>query len=62
MSLKREKIDPFERSKLERYVNNLSDDAKLHVIMELYFFSELGKKTVNTLMNEFDSMYTAHKE
>ena len=52
-----------ERSKLNRYLRNISEDAKDQVIETLLFGrSKESRKLINTQVKEFNKMYPKPKD
>lgn len=55
--MEKQKIDVNEKARVERYLDNLKEDALKQIAIELYFYGELGHKTIRTMAEEFDKMY-----
>jgi len=50
-------IDPIEESKLDKYLSGLKTEPLRQLVRELYLYGEMGKKTVKTLIDEYDKMF-----
>ena len=51
-----------QEAKLQNYLDNIKEEAKDHVIKELFLHGEMGKQTITEMIENFDKMYVLPDE